>query len=139
MGLVSIAGPVSNIAAAALLSLPLRAGAIDWQFPFRSISVGVPPSVQVAAGDLVSYAIFFNVFLAVFNLVPLVPLDGFRAAVAVLPRQAALVFERLEQFGPWPLLLLILIDIATPSPIVASIVVPVANALGRVVVGHPVI
>ena len=64
MGLVSIAGPASNLLAAFLFSLPIRAGAVDWQFPFSVFTLGVPQTPLQLAGDLLSYGILFNVVLA---------------------------------------------------------------------------
>ena len=42
----------------------------------------------------------FNVVLAVFNLLPIAPLDGFAVAVGLLPRDLSRSLARLEQYGP---------------------------------------
>jgi Zn-dependent protease len=137
MGLVSIAGPVSNLLTALVLALPIRAGLVTWQWPFSV--AGVPRSPTEAIGDLLSYAILFNISLAVFNLVPLVPLDGFKVTAAILPRSIGTTFERLERFGPMPLFLLLLIDVLTPLSILYDVLAPISNAVGRVIVGHPIL
>lgn len=137
MGLVSIAGPVSNLLAALVLALPIRVGLVTWQWPF--LLAGVPRSPAEGIGDLLSYAILFNVVLAIFNLVPLVPLDGFKAVVAVLPRPLGASFERIERFGPIPLFLLLLLDVLTPVSILSGLLAPIANAVARVIVGHPIL
>lgn len=44
-------------------------------------------------------AVFFNLILAIFNMLPLPPLDGGRVAVGILPRSLALPLARLERWG----------------------------------------
>lgn len=136
MGMVSIAGPGSNMLTAAVLALPVRAGLVDWSFPFRVASL--PRSPAELAGDVLSYAILFNIVLAVFNLIPLAPLDGFKALLAVAPKRLAGELEKIERFGPLPLLLLLVIDIIAPVSIIGSWIIPLANGVGRIVAGHPV-
>ncbi len=135
MGLVSAAGPVSNVFSALVLAVPIRLGVVEWGSPFRLF--GVPGTAGQFAGDLLSFGVFFNVVLAVFNLIPLVPLDGFKVAAGVLPKSLAGPFERLERLGPTPLFLILLLDVLTPVHFISSWVAPVSDALGRVVSGHP--
>ena len=135
MGLVSAAGPASNLITAALLALPIRAGLAEWGSPFRV--VGLPQSPSELAGDFLSYAILFNVILSLFNLIPLAPLDGFKAAAALLPKRLANEFEKLERFGPFPLLFLLIISIVLPFSIIGVWLVPLSNAVSRALVGHP--
>lgn len=63
-------------------------------------------------GVLLQYGLFYNVLLAVFNMIPLPPLDGGRVAVGLLPLGPARALARLEKYG---ILLLIGLLIALPS------------------------
>ncbi|MDQ7028644.1 MAG: site-2 protease family protein [Ardenticatenia bacterium] len=102
MALVAAAGPLSNLALAWLFALPLRAGDVAFQFPDRSVFL---PSV----GELYITIVFINILLAVFNLIPLAPLDGAKVVQGLLPYPYDVQFARLQQYGPLLLLALIFI------------------------------
>ena len=78
---VGIAGPIVNIALAFifswLLALPL----------------------SQADHRVVEMAIIINLVLAVFNMMPIPPLDGSRLVMAFLPKELALPYARLENYG----------------------------------------
>lgn len=84
MVLVAFAGPGTNLILAVLSALLARALAV----------AGVTPLVTMA---LVGVQI--NVVLAVFNLLPILPLDGGRVLCGLLPLPAARAFARLEPYG----------------------------------------
>ena len=83
---VALAGPVSNFIQAiawTLLLIALFALGIDEAFFFRMAQAGI----------------LVNLVIAVFNLLPIPPLDGGRVLVGVLPRGPAYQLSRLEPFG----------------------------------------
>jgi len=107
MAMTAAAGPLSNLVAAAAAGLPIRAGMVPWRTPFL-----VPHSVAAWDGAdylglFLSSVIIFNIVLALFNLIPLAPLDGFKVAVGVLPRELSEMVTSLEPYG-LPILFLIL-------------------------------
>jgi Zn-dependent protease len=102
MGMVASAGPLSNFVLAALFALPVRFGAVPWQMSVPVSGVGEFISI------LFVYIILYNIILAIFNLVPIAPLDGFKIAVWILPRNLAESLARTERYGPGILLAFII-------------------------------
>jgi Zn-dependent protease len=98
MALVALAGPASNIVMA-------FAWAGITAFGVAGLSSSAWYAEPLALMGQIG--IFVNILLAVFNLLPLPPLDGGRVLVAVLPPNAANTVSRLEPWG-FPILLLLL-------------------------------
>ena len=135
--LVAAAGPVSNILIAMLASLPMHLGLLHWWSPFLiPFSVG-EWSVADYASLYLSAIIVFNIILAVFNLIPIAPLDGFAVAVGILPRDLSMSFRRLEQYGPAILLVLFFLPFLTNGQfsILHEIMSPLINGLSKLIVG----
>ncbi len=130
--IVSAAGPVSNILLACLAAIPIRLGIVHWMNLFNHINIDVAHwSLEQFVGLFLSALIFFNVVLAVFNLLPIAPLDGFAVALGLLPRDLAMSFAQLEQYGPGILLLLIVLPFLTNGRygVLFKIMSPFINAI----------
>jgi Zn-dependent protease len=100
---VALAGPATNIA------LALAAAAA-----FHILDY-VPANTAQWVADNLKNALLINVVLAVFNMLPIPPLDGGRVAVGLLPRVLGAPLARLEPFG-----MLILIGILILLPLAGS-------------------
>ena len=99
--LIALAGPASNIILATILSLV----------------IGIMNITGVLLSILVT-VIFINVMLAIFNLVPIAPLDGSKIAQALLPKHVALEYEMfMRRYGTFVLLGLLLPWNGSGSPI----------------------
>lgn len=108
--IISFAGPVSNLLLASFLSVVLRL-------------------LLTTQGAMLSYIIIqpvivMNVFLAIFNLVPIHPLDGFKIVEGLLPREHAKQWHELEPYGMIFLLLMVFPLFGGTAP-VSQVIMPV--------------
>jgi len=136
MSMVAAAGPVSNVITAAVFALPVRMGLVPWHSPFafRGLLQGEGPGGLLA--DLLGFVIFFNIILAVFNLIPLFPLDGSKVAVGILPSSMASTIARWEAAGPAILMIVIMVDWVTNLNLIWGVLQPMADVVGLLVLGH---
>ncbi len=95
--LISVAGAASNFALALIISLP-------YLFAYWLHMLN-PTLNQIYL--YLSPIIFFNVVLAVFNLIPVAPLDGFKVLAGLLPREWYADFMQMEKYGIFILLILL--------------------------------
>jgi len=102
MAITAAAGPLSNILQAFVFALPIRFGLIDLEFPH------IPGVFLPSLGEIFSLLVWINVLLAVFNMIPLGPLDGLKVLMGLLPSRTALRLEPLAQYGSWLLLMLMM-------------------------------
>lgn len=110
--LVSLAGPLTNVALAAAVGIPLVTGAA--------------PLFGGAYDVFLARVATYNILLGVFNLVPVPPLDGSKVVYGLLPPRQAWAWRSYEQYGPFILLAILFIlpylriDVLTPVVVVPS-------------------
>lgn len=105
-GLIGLAGPLSNILLAIIFGIAIRL--IDY---FQIVSI-----FRIA--PFFALIVQINLFLAVFNLVPIPPLDGSKILFALLPRNAGRVMLTLEQYGIYILVIFMFFGFQFIYPII---------------------
>ena len=126
---VAAAGPGANIAMALAAALLLHG--VDL----------LPDLASTWAADNLTNAFWLNIVLAVFNMLPLPPLDGGRVVTGLLPPPWALPFARLERYG-----MLIIVALLALPPLIGAqlgldlhvlswILLPPVRFVGQLVAG----
>ena len=105
--LVSLAGPLTNLLLALLSLIILKLNLFsNWIF------------------ESFIYILFlYNIVLAVFNLIPIPPLDGSKILIGLLPSRRTYVLQKLEAYGPIILIILAYLGILNTimSPLITFV------------------
>ncbi len=106
--LVGVAGPFSNILVALFFGLLIR----------LNFGFFILPSAFIGIASLV---VFINLVLAIFNLVPIPPLDGSKVLFALIPYRYSHIQTKIEQYGFFILLFFIFFFFQAIFPLVSSL------------------
>ncbi|MDD5759465.1 MAG: site-2 protease family protein, partial [Desulfobulbaceae bacterium] len=88
---VSLAGPGANLFLAVISALVAKLLVL--------LSAGLPTFFVMPLLQMLAASIWINIMLAIFNLVPIPPLDGSKILLGILPPELALVYAKLEPYG----------------------------------------
>lgn len=112
--LVAFAGPLANLLIAIFGAIILRLDAF---------------ATNPRLVEFFSFLAITNIALAVFNMIPVPPLDGSKILAAILPEFGRRIFEYLERFGPMVIFVLLLFVFNLIAPILSKIIFSIFNFL----------
>ena len=117
MALVAFAGPIANVVVAIAFAVVFRVMGL----------VGVDSGFFL---NLVALIVQLNILLAIFNLIPIPPLDGYNVLLAYLPLRQAVTIQR---YAPYGIIVLLLLIFLPGSPLRALL--SLANPITRMLIG----
>jgi Zn-dependent protease len=127
MVLVALAGPGMNLLLAIVGAVALAA----------TLSFSSDPNslaTMLIAGNAINF-VLINLFLAVFNLLPIPPFDGGHVVQGLLPPSAAAAFARIGRYSLLVLIVLLLVLPALGINVVGRLVSPLVDHLATILLG----
>jgi Zn-dependent protease len=135
MALVSVAGVAANLITAVLGGLVIRSQVLSNLVRDGNLAPGAGGAIHAFLHALIA----ISIGLAVFNLLPIFPLDGFNVVVNVLPSQLGAKLAQYAHWGPGILMLLIFLPQLIPGMrgvnVLGAILEPPFRVLEHVIVG----
>ncbi len=126
MAITAFAGPLSNVLQAAVFAIPFRLGLVNQ----------LPPGQADRLSIILYTFIWGNLGLAVFNLLPIPPLDGSHVLAGVMPPRVGDFIESLAPIAPYILLFFVfLLPRFTGLNLISWMVWPVQSRLWQLIMG----
>lgn len=114
MAMVAAGGPVANLIVA-----------VSAAAAYRVLDLAGVGGFTLELGF---WIVLYNLVLAIFNLVPIPPLDGYNVLLAFLPPRQALTIQRYAQYGIFVLLLLVFLP-GSPLRLLLGLAAPLTRGL----------
>ena len=123
---VSLGGPAANLITAAILAITLHVMLfmIGWPTASDASALILKPLYRMLGAG-----VSINVVLAVFNMIPVPPLDGSKILAGLLPQRQAYEFEKLEPYG----FIILIVLIFTNA--INYIIIPPINFITNLLLG----
>jgi len=120
---VSLAGPASNMILAFIIAILIQISAI-LSAPFGSFYI------------VLMNTFYINLILAIFNLIPIQPLDGSKVVLGLLPPQKAVKFEEFTKKGPFVLIGILIFSRLTGISILGMFFTPWLHFWSTILIGN---
>lgn len=125
---VSLAGPASNLLLAFVFGLASRMLGIE---SLQNTGVGITGIINF----IIAYSVVINIVLAIFNILPIPPLDGSKILMGLIPEKHENQFIPFMRYGPTILIVLIAIGFIGKIPILWYIINPFVKFFSYIFAG----
>jgi Zn-dependent protease len=143
MMLSAIAGPIANLACAMICGFAMRflpRGFIEQTYYMFFSGGGMLPANFTEFISIMLFSFFFyGLILAVFNLIPIPPLDGSKILYYILPANIAYQYMKIERYGFFILIGIIFLGSFAGIPILWTIMQPFISFFSFIFVGRKIL